>query len=178
VPQYSPGPARARGRHRLRLGTRPEQKECRGPSRDGKGGRRWLRRSEPGRAGNQRMWRWGRVASFMVTPQSSFGIQRRSTTALCRGASRECRGRARVRHGGSPKPCCHESTTACVAVSGMPRPELDIDLNQGYPSPGRTLGEGEPVPTRPWAGGKYRCGVYLPTGVSLPSGPEKTGPRD
>ena len=32
----------------------------------------------------------------------------------------------------------------CVAVSGKPRPELDIDMNQGYPSPGNTLGGGEP----------------------------------
>jgi hypothetical protein len=32
----------------------------------------------------------------------------------------------------------------CVAVSGKPRPEQDIDMNQGYPSPGNTLGGGEP----------------------------------
>jgi hypothetical protein len=73
---------------------------------------------------------------------------------------------------------CRPLRGVCCSI-GMTRPELDINLNQGYPSPVQECREEESrMPTELWASGKCRCGVYLPTGVSLPSGPYKRGPRD
>ena len=84
----------------------------------------------------------------------------------------------------SPPSLSHESGGGpdCRRL-GMPRPELDIDLNAGDPShQGWAPGLG--LRTQGWmvdGSGpvkKYRWDLCIPTVAVLPSGPYKTGPRE